>query len=145
MLVYDITDPTTFTGVEELIPTIRQHAGDACVFLLVGNKSDLEHIRAVPVSAWCMSLRALDCSRPVHVVCLWLCAVCAAVAACCGCVLWLCAVCGRICGRGCARAHADQTSAGLALAEKYDMAFMETSARQGTQVNEAIEKLIART
>lgn len=83
MLVYDITDPSTFTGVEELIPTIRQHAGDACVFLLVGNKSDLEHIRAVP------------------------------------------------------------TSAGLALAEKYDMAFMETSARQGTQVNEAIEKLIA--
>ena len=92
MLVYDITDPTTFTGVEELIPTIRQHAGDACVFLLVGNKSDLEHIRAVPVSDWCMSLRALDCSRPVHVVCVCGCVLCVllwlrAVAACCGCVL----------------------------------------------------------
>ena len=88
MLVYDITDPTTFTGVEELIPTIRQHAGDACVFLLVGNKSDLEHMRAVPVSDWCMSLRALDCSRPAHVVCVCGCVLCVllwlrAVAVCC--------------------------------------------------------------
>lgn len=47
LLVYDITSPTTFENVDRWLTELRQHADPDIVVLLVGNKSDLRHIRSV--------------------------------------------------------------------------------------------------
>lgn len=47
LLVYDITKKQTFDNTERWLGELREHADDDIVILLVGNKSDLRHIRAV--------------------------------------------------------------------------------------------------
>ena len=47
LLVYDITKPQTFVNSERWLRELREHADDDIVIMLVGNKSDLKHVRAV--------------------------------------------------------------------------------------------------
>jgi len=48
LLVYDIAKKQTFEDVERWLKELRDHADSNIVILLVGNKSDLKHLRAVP-------------------------------------------------------------------------------------------------
>lgn len=47
LLVYDITKKQTFDNVPRWLSEVREHADEDIIVLLVGNKSDLRHIRAV--------------------------------------------------------------------------------------------------
>ena len=47
MLVYDISKSTTFQDVSRWLKELRDHADANIVIMLVGNKSDLKHLRAV--------------------------------------------------------------------------------------------------
>jgi len=48
MLVYDITKRQTFDHVPRWLEELRNHADNNIVIMLVGNKCDLENLRAVP-------------------------------------------------------------------------------------------------
>lgn len=48
LLVYDITKHITFENVARWLKELRDHAEANIVIMLVGNKSDLRHRRAVP-------------------------------------------------------------------------------------------------
>lgn len=48
LLVYDITKHVTYENVERWLKELRDHADSNIVIMLVGNKSDLRHLRAVP-------------------------------------------------------------------------------------------------
>eukprot|EP00002_Diphylleia_rotans_P040155 TRINITY_DN946_c0_g1_i2.p1 TRINITY_DN946_c0_g1~~TRINITY_DN946_c0_g1_i2.p1 ORF type:complete len:217 (+),score=56.92 TRINITY_DN946_c0_g1_i2:61-711(+) len=48
LLVYDITKHITYDNVERWLKELRDHADSNIVIMLVGNKSDLNHLRAVP-------------------------------------------------------------------------------------------------
>ncbi|XP_064846286.1 ras-related protein Rab-11A isoform X1 [Oncorhynchus masou masou] len=48
LLVYDIAKHLTFESVERWLKELRDHADSNIVIMLVGNKSDLRHLRAVP-------------------------------------------------------------------------------------------------
>src|SRR3990167_6153370 len=47
LLVYDISKQVTFENVERWLNELRDHADSNIVIMLVGNKSDLKHLRAV--------------------------------------------------------------------------------------------------
>lgn len=47
LLVYDISKHGTFVNVERWLRELREHADSSIVIMLVGNKSDLRHLRAV--------------------------------------------------------------------------------------------------
>lgn len=47
LLVYDITKGATFENVERWLKELRDHADANIVIMLVGNKSDLRHLRSV--------------------------------------------------------------------------------------------------
>ena len=47
LLVYDISKPLTFDNVTRWLKELRDHADSQIVIMLVGNKSDLKHLRAV--------------------------------------------------------------------------------------------------
>jgi len=47
LLVYDISKHPTFENVERWLKELRDHADANTVIMLVGNKSDLRHLRAV--------------------------------------------------------------------------------------------------
>ncbi len=47
IVVYDITNTKSFENVELWIDELRQHTDDKIVLMLVGNKVDLRHLRAV--------------------------------------------------------------------------------------------------
>ncbi|KAJ7537088.1 hypothetical protein O6H91_12G096800 [Diphasiastrum complanatum] len=47
LLVYDITKHTTYDNVQRWLKELRDHADSNIVIMLVGNKSDLKHLRAV--------------------------------------------------------------------------------------------------
>ena len=47
LLVYDISKHATFENVERWLKELRDHADSNIVIMLVGNKSDLRHLRAV--------------------------------------------------------------------------------------------------
>merc|ERR1711976_504564 len=47
LLVYDISKQITFENVERWLNELRDHADSNIVIMLVGNKSDLKHLRAV--------------------------------------------------------------------------------------------------
>ncbi|EEF49176.1 ras-related protein RABA4d [Ricinus communis] len=49
MLVYDITKRQSFDHVAKWLEELREHADNNIVIMLVGNKSDLESLRAVPI------------------------------------------------------------------------------------------------
>ncbi|KAJ9054560.1 Rab GTPase ypt31 [Entomophthora muscae] len=48
LLVYDVTKHNTFENVNRWLKELRDHAESHIVILLVGNKSDLRHLRSVP-------------------------------------------------------------------------------------------------
>jgi len=48
MLVYDIVAKETFDNIERWLQELRQHADTNIVIMLVGNKSDMRHVREVP-------------------------------------------------------------------------------------------------
>merc|ERR1711990_1177527 len=48
LLTYDIAKHTTYENVERWLKELRDHADNNIVIMLVGNKSDLRHLRAVP-------------------------------------------------------------------------------------------------
>ncbi|RZR73092.1 hypothetical protein BHM03_00019819 [Ensete ventricosum] len=48
LLVYDITKKQTFENVQRWLRELRDHADSNIVILMVGNKADLRHLRAVP-------------------------------------------------------------------------------------------------
>lgn len=48
MLVYDIAKQPTYANVTRWLKELRDHADQSIVIMLVGNKSDLKHLRAVP-------------------------------------------------------------------------------------------------
>mmetsp|Transcript_9071 Transcript_9071/g.25853 ORF Transcript_9071/g.25853 Transcript_9071/m.25853 type:complete len:216 (+) Transcript_9071:190-837(+) len=47
LLVYDISRHATFENAERWLKELRDHADDNIVIMLVGNKSDLRHLREV--------------------------------------------------------------------------------------------------
>ncbi|KAH9316640.1 hypothetical protein KI387_025267 [Taxus chinensis] len=47
LLVYDVTRHVTFENVERWLKELREHSDSNIVVMLVGNKSDLRHLRAV--------------------------------------------------------------------------------------------------
>ena len=47
MLLYDVTKPSTFTSIKRWVEELRDHASPHIVTMLVGNKTDLESLRAV--------------------------------------------------------------------------------------------------
>ncbi|KAL8267259.1 hypothetical protein R6Q59_004603 [Mikania micrantha] len=47
LLVYDVTRHVTFENVERWLKELRDHTDANTVMMLVGNKSDLRHLRAV--------------------------------------------------------------------------------------------------
>lgn len=47
LLVYDITKPANFANAERWLKELKEHADPEIVIMLVGNKSDLKHIRAI--------------------------------------------------------------------------------------------------
>ncbi|KAI6654592.1 Ras-related protein Rab-11A-like [Oopsacas minuta] len=48
LLVYDIAKHLTYENVERWLKELKDHADANIVVMLVGNKSDLRHLRAVP-------------------------------------------------------------------------------------------------
>jgi Ras-related protein Rab-11A len=48
LLVYDISKHQTYENVNRWLKELRDHADSNIVIMLVGNKSDLRHLRAVP-------------------------------------------------------------------------------------------------
>uniref|UniRef100_A0A6B2LHN5 Uncharacterized protein n=1 Tax=Arcella intermedia TaxID=1963864 RepID=A0A6B2LHN5_9EUKA len=48
MLVYDITAKDTFENIERWLGELKQHSDTNIVIMLVGNKSDMRHVREVP-------------------------------------------------------------------------------------------------
>lgn len=48
LLVYDIAKHATYLNVTRWLKELRDHADSNIVIMLVGNKSDLRHLRAVP-------------------------------------------------------------------------------------------------
>ncbi|URE26491.1 ras-related protein [Musa troglodytarum] len=49
LLVYDVTRHITFENVERWLKELRDHTDSNIVIMLVGNKADLRHLRAVTV------------------------------------------------------------------------------------------------
>ena len=47
-MVYDISKHQTYENVTRWLKELRDHADANIVIMLVGNKSDLRHLRAVP-------------------------------------------------------------------------------------------------
>ncbi|GKF04098.1 Ras-related protein RabA2a, partial [Tanacetum coccineum] len=47
LLVYDVTKPTTFDNVSRWLKELRDHADTNIVIMLIGNKTDLKHLRGV--------------------------------------------------------------------------------------------------
>ncbi|XP_068647253.1 ras-related protein RABA2a [Aristolochia californica] len=47
LIVYDVTKPTTFENVSRWLKELRDHADSNIVIMLIGNKTDLKHLRAV--------------------------------------------------------------------------------------------------
>lgn len=47
LLCYDITKPDTFTHVEKWLREVRENAEASITVMLIGNKCDLQHLRAV--------------------------------------------------------------------------------------------------
>ncbi|OAY46168.1 ras-related protein Rab2BV [Manihot esculenta] len=48
LLVYDITKRQTFDNLQRWLRELRNHADSNIVIIMAGNKSDLNHLRAVP-------------------------------------------------------------------------------------------------
>ena len=49
LLVYDIAQRLTYENIERWLKELRDHADSNIVIIVVGNKCDLRHLRAVPI------------------------------------------------------------------------------------------------
>lgn len=47
LLLYDVANQSSYVGVTRWLKELREHAEANVVIMLVGNKSDLRHLRAV--------------------------------------------------------------------------------------------------
>jgi Ras-related protein Rab-11A len=47
LLVYDISKGSSFENISKWLHELRDHADENIVVMLIGNKSDLKHLRAV--------------------------------------------------------------------------------------------------
>lgn len=47
MLVYDITNKMSFENIERWLKEVRENADKDIVIMVIGNKTDLKHLRAV--------------------------------------------------------------------------------------------------
>jgi len=47
LIVYDIAKHLTFENVERWLKELKDHADNNIVIMLIGNKTDLRHLRAV--------------------------------------------------------------------------------------------------
>ncbi len=47
MVTYDIAKLRSFTNIERWLSELKEHADPSIVVMIVGNKSDLKHLRAV--------------------------------------------------------------------------------------------------
>jgi small GTP-binding protein len=65
LLVYDIAKHLTYENVERWLRELRDHADGNIVIMLVGNKSDLRHLRAVPTEEAKSFAGLFDSSRLV--------------------------------------------------------------------------------
>ena len=64
LLVYDISKHQTYENVQRWLKELRDHADANIVIMLVGNKSDLRHLRAVPTEeAKQFASRCLCCGQ----------------------------------------------------------------------------------
>ena len=61
LLVYDIAKHLTYENVERWLKELRDHADSNIVIMLVGNKCDLRHLRAVPTDEAKGFAGQLDC------------------------------------------------------------------------------------
>jgi len=59
LLVYDITDPSSFKNVEEWLSVIYESAPPDVSILMVGNKTDLEDNRKVPTDQGLSTAKSL--------------------------------------------------------------------------------------
>ncbi len=64
LLVYDISKHQTYENVTRWLKELRDHADSNIVIMLVGNKSDLRHLRAVPTEEAKQFASASSCQRP---------------------------------------------------------------------------------
>ena len=65
LLVYDISKHQTYENVTRWLKELRDHADANIVIMLVGNKSDLRHLRAVPTEeAKQFASKQIHCARP---------------------------------------------------------------------------------
>ena len=48
LVIYDVSKRDTFEGAGRWLKQLRDYADPNIVIMLVGNKSDLDHLRAVP-------------------------------------------------------------------------------------------------
>jgi small GTP-binding protein len=69
LLVYDIAKHATYVNVTRWLKELRDHADSNIVIMLVGNKSDLKHLRAVPTDeAKTFSSASLFCPVPQYLM-----------------------------------------------------------------------------
>ena len=47
LVVYDLTKPQTFHNLDKWLEELKEHAESSVRIMLVGNKTDLRHLRAV--------------------------------------------------------------------------------------------------
>ena len=48
-MVYDVTKTKTFESIEKWFSELKDYASDNIVVMLVGNKTDLNHLRTVEI------------------------------------------------------------------------------------------------
>ncbi|KAG6534939.1 hypothetical protein ZIOFF_004392 [Zingiber officinale] len=48
LLVYDVTKPKSFENASRWLKELRDHADSNIIVMLIGNKTDLKHLRAIP-------------------------------------------------------------------------------------------------
>ena len=65
--MYDISKHQTYENVQRWLKELRDHADANIVIMLVGNKSDLRHLRAVPTEEAKQFASSYNLQRPIGV------------------------------------------------------------------------------
>ena len=68
LLVYDIAKQISFENVERWLKELKDHADSNIVVMLVGNKCDLIHLRAVPTEE-AEEFASMPTSVPLSLLC----------------------------------------------------------------------------
>ncbi|XP_073066598.1 ras-related protein RAB1BV-like isoform X2 [Primulina eburnea] len=76
LLVYDVTDESSFNNIRNWIRNIEQHASDNVNKILVGNKADMDESKRVCLLCFCFSLFLhMYLSIYINCLCLNLCSL----------------------------------------------------------------------